>query len=132
MFRRLRPTVRPDVPAPAPSVVPNDPVRSAIAQRMAAVEAELTEAAGSASLCSLSRSGGRVDGVKHLEGRMAALMECRRHVAGADEPARELDAISSRWRWELEASRTNDRGPSWIAYHAGGVDELEALVAHIG
>lgn len=104
-----------------------------IDDRLAAVEAELTAAAGDVSLCTISRSGGPVDGIKYLEGRMAALAEARR--ATRHEPESDLAlvaSIASAWRDQLAAVRERDAGRGWIAYRAGGVDELDDLLVDLG
>ncbi|MEX1280369.1 MAG: hypothetical protein AB1Z55_06575 [Acidimicrobiia bacterium] len=104
-----------------------------IDDRLAAVEAELTAAAGDVSLCTISRSGGSVDGIKYLEGRMAALAEARRltrHDPRLD-PAT-IQSIASTWREQLVVVRERDAGRGWVAYRAGGVDELDDLLSDLG
>ena len=98
-------------------------------RRLGAVEAELTAAAGGASLCSISRSGGgSVPTVKYLEGRMAALLELRRTVRRtSDDGADPVAAARTEWTTALEDLRRRDAGPDWLAYRAGGVDELNEL-----
>ncbi len=106
---------------------------STIDDRLAAVEAELTAAAGDVSLCTISRSGGPVDGIKHLEGRMAALAEARRATRHELDPdPATVESIASRWRDQLVAVRERDAGRGWVAYRAGGVDELGDLLADLG
>lgn len=103
--------------------------RTAIAERRARVEQELTAAAGGASLCSISRSAGPVPGLKWLEGRMAALMELerasRRGVGGIDVAIEAHD----RWSERLRSAQQRGMGADWTAYYAGGVDELAELTA---
>lgn len=103
--------------------------RTAIAERRARVEQELTAAAGGASLCSISRSAGPVPGLKWLEGRMAALMELeragRRGVGGIDVVTEAHD----RWSERLRGAQQRGMGADWTAYYAGGVDELAELSA---
>jgi hypothetical protein len=103
----------------------------AIATRLAAVETELAAAAGSSSLCALSRSGEQVDGVKHLEGRMAALMELRRTLRRGGVIKVVVAELLSSWRAALDDVRRRDQGPSWVAYRAGGVDELLSVAEEL-
>ena len=98
-------------------------------ERRRRVETELTAAAGDASLCSISRSAGSVPGVKYLEGRMAALREIERARRAGQDLATTAAATLGRWTGRLEDSHTRNMGPDWVAYHAGGVDELDELVA---
>lgn len=100
-----------------------------IAARQERVEHELTVASGGASLCSISKSAGPVPGVKYLEGRMAVLMELARALRrGAGFDAARTSAAEG-WGQRLAAARGRSMGPDWIAYYAGGVDELAELAA---
>lgn len=99
-------------------------------RRLSAVEDELRAAAGGASLCAISRSGGgKVPLVKHLEGRMAVLLQLRRHLRrnGPDDAVGAVSLLAGTWQTELAAARQRGVGPDWLAYRSGGVDELEAL-----
>lgn len=98
-------------------------------ERIAGVMVDLAEVSNGASLCTISKSGGEVDGTKYQEGRMAALVELRRAANETDVPLPQLAApIIETWRADLE--RQQDRGSArgWVAYRAGGVDELESLL----
>lgn len=99
---------------------------SELAERRERVEQALTSAAGGASLCSMSRSAGPVPGVKYLEGQMAALMELERAARRGDDVASAAAEILDRWSARLEGARQRGMGADWIAYYAGGVDELTA------
>ena len=98
--------------------------------RLAALMPQLATTAGEASLCMISRSTGPVDGVKYLEGRMAVLSELKRAVRR--EPAAALavvaDPIARQWRTDLELQRERGAVRGWVAYRAGGVDELDELL----
>jgi hypothetical protein len=95
--------------------------RTVVAQELAAV-------AGDASLCTLSASGGPVDGVKYLEGRLAVLTELRRALRAGAEPAEEVvGRLARQWRGHLDRARADSLARGWIAYRAGGVDELASL-----
>jgi hypothetical protein len=98
-------------------------------ERRRRLELELTSAAGDASLCSISRSAGSVPGVKYLEGRMAALREIARARRAGQDVAAAAAGAHRRWSEHLDRARSRDMGPDWIAYDAGGVDELDELVA---
>jgi hypothetical protein len=98
--------------------------------RLAQVLPQLTAASGGASLCMLSRSTGPVDGAKYLEGRMALLAELKRAVQ-RDPQARFADVadpIARQWRSDLQLQRERGAGSGWVAYRAGGVDELDDLL----
>ena len=90
--------------------------------------AALTQAAGDASLCALSRAGEPHPAVKFHEGAAAALAAVRRALARNPEtdPATALTRTRSTWEERNAAAAT--RGPDWAAYHAGGVEALERLV----
>lgn len=104
-----------------------------LATRRHAVEAELAAAAGDVSLCTISRSGGPVDGVKHLEGRLAALAQVERAIRGGGRPdADVLRAALAEWREALDDVRSRDAGRGWVAYRAGGVDELAEALSDVG
>jgi hypothetical protein len=95
-----------------------------LAERRKRVERALTSAAGGASLCSISRSAGPVPGVKYLEGQMAALMQLERAVRRGDDLVSTPTEILDQWRARLDGARRRGMSPDWIAYYAGGVDEL--------
>ena len=105
--------------------------RALVAEHQERVEHELAAASGGASLCSISKSAGAVPGLKYLEGRMAVLMELaramRRGARFDDACADAADGLVQR----LEAARGRGMGPDWIAYYAGGVDELADLAAEV-
>ncbi|MCB1002087.1 MAG: hypothetical protein KDB40_22525 [Acidimicrobiales bacterium] len=103
---------------------PHDPVIEALDRRRDTIEQDLAAAAGGASMCAISRVAGSVPAAKHLEGRLAAVGELRRAVrrGGAVDDAT-IDLLVE-WRAQLERARAGGMGPDWIAYRAGGVDEL--------
>jgi hypothetical protein len=99
-------------------------------RRLALVMPQLTATAGGASLCMISRSTGPVEGAKYLEGRMAVLTELRRAVRRSpDSPFGVVaDPIARQWRSDLELQRERGAAGGWVAYRAGGVDELQELL----
>ncbi len=106
---------------------PSDPVADQLDRRLASIEHALASVSSGASLCTISRSAGSVPGAKYLEGQMAAVLEVRRGV-GAGRPLGEvLDERASAWAVELSRVAERSMGPDWLAYRAGGVDELESM-----
>lgn len=95
-------------------------------QLLSDTERDLVAAVGDASLCAISKSGERVDGVKYLEGRSAALREYRRELADFSG-AEAHRAVVRRWRDHLQLAQERDMGPDWVAYRSGGVDALADL-----
>ena len=76
---------------------------------LADADGDLIAAVGDASLCAISKSGDRVDGVKYLEGRSAALREYRRELTGTTGDAAHGETnSSSRWTatWDRTGSPT--------------------------
>ena len=114
--------------ADRPTTVTLDEVEA----RLAVVVRRLTAVAGGASLCVISRAGGSVDGAKHLEGRMAVLSELKR--GARSQPvvplANVAKPIAEQWRADLERQKQRDAAAGWVAYRAGGVDELDELFGH--
>ncbi len=96
--------------------------------RLAAIEAELAATTGGASLCVVSKRGEAVDGPKYLEGRLAAVLEVRRGVRRGAAQAAQAAAALAAWTSRLDDARRRELGGGWIAYRAGGVDELTDLV----
>lgn len=97
----------------------------------AAAESALVAATHGAPLC---RAGEQASagGIKHAEGRLAAIVEVQRRLRSADGAevggtVAVARAVLSAWQDGLVAAL--DRGGLWPAYRRGGVEELEALVA---
>lgn len=111
--------------SPAHEVLPE------LDQRLALVMPQLTAASGGASLCMISRSTGPVEGAKYLEGRMALLTELRRAArTSPDSPFGVVaDPIARQWRSDLALQRERGAAKGWVAYRAGGVDELDELLS---
>ncbi len=109
------------------------PAEDALAEleaRLAEVLPKLTAASAGASLCMISRSTGPVDGAKYLEGRMALLAELRRAVRRSPEASfgDVADPIARQWRSDLALQQERGATAGWVAYRAGGADELEELL----
>lgn len=102
-----------------------------LAERRERIEADLLAAAGGASLCAISRSGDRVDGVKYLEGRLAVVAEAMRVEQSGGDLVEHLTTALANWSLELEVVREVGHGRSWLPYRAGGVDELTMLLEEL-
>ena len=103
---------------------------AAIDARADGAAAAMTSATEGASLCSVSRTGERIPGVKYPEGRWAAMRALRRALrqAGTDADAAvaaevAIAALRAEWGGDLEARRAAGQD-NWIAYRLGGVDAL--------
>ena len=90
-------------------------------------EATLTAAAGSASLCTVSRSGRPMPGVKYPEGAWVALRDVRRALSATDGMSAALDEVRQRWAADLARHTDAGSGPDWLSYLTGGLDALDAL-----
>lgn len=99
--------------------------------RISRIGTELAAAAGGASLCSISKVAGSVPSAKYLEGSLAALLQVRRRGRTLEEVRATVEELSDQWRAELDRVTERDFGPDWLAYRAGGVDELERLVTSL-
>ena len=90
--------------------------------------AALDTAAGSSSLCSLSRSGVPMPGVKYPEGAWAALRDAQRALRSGGDPRAQISAVRDRWGADLASHEQRGSGPDWIAYLTGGVDALDGVL----
>ena len=96
---------------------------------IAQAEADLNDRAGGASLCTLTRAGISVPGVKYSEGRWAALREVQRASKRSPTDSAEAARFSlESWQAALESVRARDAAVDWIAYRSGGVDALHQLL----
>lgn len=97
---------------------------AAIDARADGAAAAMASATEGASLCSVSRSGERIPGVKYPEGRWAAMRALRRALRGPDVDARAaIAALQEEWGSDLAARRAAGQD-NWAAYRLGGVDAL--------
>jgi hypothetical protein len=102
---------------------------AAIDERADAAAAAMASATDGASLCSVSRSGERIPGVKYPEGRWAAMRALRRALRRADaEAGAAIAALRAEWADDLAARRSTGQD-NWIAYRLGGVDALDEVAA---
>lgn len=93
----------------------------------AAAAESMAAATQGASLCSISRSGQQVPGVKYPEGRWAALRELSRALRGSTvDVGVVLAHLRQSWAKDLTRSQVV-RQENWIHYRLGGVDALEEV-----
>ena len=93
--------------------------------------AALDAAAGSSSLCSLSRSGVPMPGVKYPEGAWAALRDAQRALRSGGDQQGQIWAVRDRWRADLVSHERRGSGPDWIAYLTGGIDALDGVLEEL-
>ena len=91
--------------------------------------ATLDAAAGSASLCTLSRSGVPMPGIKYPEGAWSALREVARQVRSGGDVCASAQAVRQRGSDDLALHEQRGSRPDWIAYLTGGVDAPDGLLA---
>lgn len=87
--------------------------------------ADLARIAGGAAVCTFTRAGRPVPGIKYAEGRWAALREVHRRRS---TPSRAVRETLAAWQEQLDAVVARDAGADWIAYRTGGVDALTDLI----
>lgn len=92
---------------------------------------DLDHAAGGQAVCTFTRAGVAVPGIKYAEGRWAALSEVARAVRHGDPVAAAADRVRMTWRHDLERVRARGAGQDWIAYRSGGLDALDELVPDV-
>ncbi|MGF1666409.1 MAG: hypothetical protein ACFCVC_09080 [Acidimicrobiia bacterium] len=98
-----------------------------VATEIQRLELELTRAASGQSLCAISRSAGSVPGVKYLEGKLVAARELKRSLP-TDTPCHQAQTLLVGWKDALGGVAQGRFGTDWVAYRAGGVDELTEIV----
>ena len=97
---------------------------AAIDTRADGAAAAMASATEGASLCSVSRTGERIPGVKYPEGRWAAMRALRRALRSPQADAAAVIAdLQEEWGSDLDSRRTSGQ-ENWIAYRLGGVDAL--------
>lgn len=106
----------------------SDPA-AALAAQLDEAAAALDAAAGSASLCTLSRAGVPMPGIKYPEGAWSALRDVAREARGNGDVCASAQAVRQRWSDDLARHEQRGSGPDWIAYLTGGVDAIDGLLA---
>jgi len=89
--------------------------------------ARLDAASGATAVCTWTRAGVAVPGIKYAEGRWAALRGLQRAVQRGGILGTALDQELRLWADALEALQARAGGADWIAYRTGGVDALHEL-----
>lgn len=98
---------------------------------VAAAEA-LDAASGGNAVCTFTRAGAPVPGIKYAEGRWAALREVQRTVAAGAPLGDAVARVARGWADALAALRSRGAGTDWIAYRSGGSDALGDLLQRSG
>lgn len=114
--------------SPADRVEPQ-PDQAVLDNRLRVVGEDLSAAAGNASLCALSKVAGSVPAAKYLEGRHAVLRDLRRRATAGGDVRSAAATLAEEWQVALGTVTDRHFGPDWLAYRAGGVDELRELLA---
>jgi hypothetical protein len=96
-------------------------------QHLAQAERALDAAAGSSSLCTISRSGTPMPGIKYPEGAWVALRDVRRLLQASGDLASSISEVRQRWQVDLDHHANAESGQNWISYLTGGLDALDDL-----
>lgn len=88
----------------------------------------MTRLAGGTAVCTFSRAGIPVPGIKYAEGGWAALREVQRATAAGAELGLTAATTTAAWQAHFDAAVARAQSRDWIAYRAGGVDALSALL----
>ncbi|MCB0913074.1 MAG: hypothetical protein KDB60_15805 [Propionibacteriaceae bacterium] len=78
-----------------------------------------------APVCVADRANRPVAGVKHNEGRWAALRGVQREAGRGHDLAEAVDRARARWRADLRRHEERESGRHWIDYCVGGVEALD-------
>lgn len=93
---------------------------------------DLQRLSGGAAVCTFTRAGVPVPGIKYAEGRWAALRELQRELTRDSTDTTTARAALTRWTDALGTLRDRGAGADWIAYRTGGVDALTDLLTPNG
>lgn len=100
---------------------------AALAARLAASTADLQRLGAGAAICTFSRAGVAVPGLKYTEGRWAALRQVQRSPLFERDSAGAVAEVVADWADDLTRQQARQAGPDWIAYRTGGLDALAEL-----
>jgi hypothetical protein len=103
-----------------------------VRSREEAATVALAGMTGDASLCAVSRSGTPHPAVKFHEGAAAALAQVRRLLTREPEVDPVAAVASVRADWDDRNAPLAQRHRDWAAYHAGGLEALDALAEEFG
>lgn len=102
-------------------------VRALLDAQLAAAEEWFQRHSDGAAICSFTRAGIAVPGLKYAEGRWSALRQVQRSILRGVSPSAALPTVVGQWTEDLARRRSMGAGPDWIWYRAGGLDALEEL-----
>lgn len=86
---------------------------------------------GGQALCTFTKAGMSVPGMKYAEGRWAALREVQRAVRGGTDVVEAASIAAIAWSEQLDVLNRRGAGKDWIAYRSGGIDVLADLTAQL-
>jgi hypothetical protein len=109
----------------------SDAAMTILSDEIGRLERELTATASGRSLCAISKSAGSVPGAKYLEGRLVAARELARQL-DAGEVCDSGRGLLAHWQQALDDVTVSRFGADWLAYRAGGVDELTVVLELCG
>ena len=98
---------------------------------LAIASRSLDTSTGGAAMCTFTKAGIAVPGMKYAEGRWAALREVRRSTSTTASVRVATAATRATWHAALEKARAQAAGADWIAYRSGGIDALDELAASL-
>ncbi len=99
---------------------PNEILKTMIAD---AAE-EMARLAGGTAVCTFTKAGTAVPGIKYAEGRWASLRELERAVAKGTTHEEATTKGAKSWQDQLTAMQERGANKDWTAYYHGGVDAL--------
>ena len=91
----------------------------------------LDTSTGGVAMCTFTKAGIAVPGMKYAEGRWAALRDVRRTSVTTGSVQRAVAAARTSWRARSDRAADDGAGPDWIAYWSGGIDALDELAASL-
>lgn len=84
------------------------------------------------AVCTFTKSGKSVPGIKYAEGRWASLRDLERAIAKGTSVEDALEAGLKNWEPKLTASIEKGANADWTAYHHGTVDALTEFADQTG
>lgn len=102
-------------------------VTAELAELVESAARALDSATGSSAVCTFTRSGTPVPGIKYAEGRWAALREAQRRIAKGASFDDAVRVGLEEWAAALDTLRLRGANADWVAYRTGGVDALDEL-----
>ena len=96
---------------------------------LSAATRALDASGGGRAMCSFTKAGVAVPGMKYAEGRWASLRVVRRATPGTGSVAHAVAEARQAWLSAYERALAGGAGPDWIAYRSVGVDALDELAS---